>query len=178
MKGISKKLKTLAREVNLDDQNSVRFCIANKHTSNCYKGCLVVAYDHYVKANGLKWERPVYRREENAIRVPTTENVEKLIAYAGPKYSTIISVMRDTGARPCELERVRLKDLDFGQGIIYLPSRKGSRGRLKKLKSSTVAMLKGYVARAKYGIEDQIFPTSNAMAHGFMHASRKRALNC
>ncbi len=78
LRGISKRLKTLAREVNLDDPDSVRFGIANKQTSNCYKECLVVAYDHYVKANGLKWEKPVYRREENAIRVPTARASEEV----------------------------------------------------------------------------------------------------
>lgn len=143
--------------------------------SNCFKEGLTVAYNHYVTVNGLKWEKPTYLREENAIRVPTTENVEKLIAYAGPKYSTIISVFKDTGARPCELERVRLRDVDFEQGIIYLPSRKGSKDRPKKLKLKTLAMLKRYVTCGKYKLDEQIFPTSNAMTHGFIRQRNKLA---
>lgn len=175
MLGISKRLKQLARETNLADPEAVREHIANKKVSNSFKEGLATAYNHYVNVNGLKWEKPTYVREEKAIRVPTTENVEKLIAYAGPKYSTIIAVFRDTGARPCELERVRLKDLDLEQGIIYLPPRKGSKGRPKKLKPKTLAMLKRYVAKGKYKLNEPIFPTSNAMTHGFMRQRNKLA---
>jgi len=83
--------------------------------------------------------------------------------------------MKDTGARPCELERVRLRDIDFNQKIIYLPSRKGSRGRPRKLKTQTVAMLKRYIASGKYKSEERIFPTSNAMTHGFMRQRNRLA---
>jgi len=87
----------IAGDTDIDDPERVKEYIAAKQTSNTYKEGLVQAYDHYVRINGLQWEKPVYAREENAIKVPTSENVEKLIAYAGPKYSTIISVFRDTG---------------------------------------------------------------------------------
>jgi len=61
----------------LDDPEAVKEHIANKKVGNCSKEGLAVAYNHYVAVNELKWEKPTYVREENAIRVPTTENVEK-----------------------------------------------------------------------------------------------------
>ena len=115
IRGINKKLKTLGKYTNLDNPEAVKEHIANKKVSNTNKQMLVIAYNHYVVVNGLKWSKPVYIREENAIRVPTRENVERLVAYAGPKYSTIISVMKDTGARPCELERAKLRDMNITQ---------------------------------------------------------------
>jgi len=78
LRGVSKKLKQLSRETNLDDPEAVKEHIANKKVGNCFKEGLAVAYNHYVAVNELKWEKPTYVREENAIRVPTTENVEKL----------------------------------------------------------------------------------------------------
>jgi integrase len=165
--GIAKRLRMIAKDANIDEPEKVKEYIASKKTSNTYKEGLVQAYDHYVRTNGLTWQKPIFVREENSIKVPTTENIEKLIAYAGPKYSTIISVFKDTGARPCELEKVRLKDIDLEQGIIYLPSRKGSRGRPKKLKPQTLAMLKAYVNRGNFKFDSPIFPSGKQMGNGF-----------
>jgi len=46
--GISKRLKQLDRETNLDDPEAVREHIANKMVSNSFKEGLATAYDHYV----------------------------------------------------------------------------------------------------------------------------------
>ena len=165
----------IAKDTDINDVERVKEYIASKPTSNTYKEGLVQAYDHYVRINGLNWQKPVFVREENSIKVPTTENVEKLIAYAGPKYSTIIAVFKDTGARPCELERVKLKDLDLEQGIIYLPSRKGSRGRPKKLKPQTLAMLKAHVNRGDFKFDSPIFPSGKQMGNGFRRQRNKSA---
>jgi len=165
----------LSRETILDDPEKVKGYIASKRTSNCFKEALATAYNHYVKINGLKWKKPTYVREENAVRVPTTENIERLIANATPKYATIISVARDTGGRPCELEGVKFKDVDTGEGIVYLPSRKGSKGRPKKLKPQTLVMLKRYMATGNYGLNDTIFPSAIAMRHGFIRLRNKLA---
>jgi len=173
--GLAKRLRMIAKDTDINDPERVKEYIAAKQTSNTYKEGLVQAYDHYVRINGLQWQKPVYAREENAIKVPTTENVEKLIAYPGPKYSTIISVFRDTGARPCELERVRLKDIDLEQGIIYLPSRKGSKGRPKKLKPQTLAMLKAYINRGCFKFDQPIFPSGKMMGHAFRRQRNRLA---
>jgi len=46
--GISKRLKQLAGETDLDDPEAVREHIANKKVSNSFKEGLAIAYNHYV----------------------------------------------------------------------------------------------------------------------------------
>jgi len=52
--GISKKLKQLSRETNLDDPEAVKEHIPNKKVGNCFKEGLAVAYNHFVAVNELK----------------------------------------------------------------------------------------------------------------------------
>lgn len=78
--------------------------------------------------------------------MPTTEAVEKIIARASWKYATIFSILRDTGMMPEELHRTSLRDIDLEKGIIYAPGCKWHMPRVLRLKPSTLAMLKRYLA--------------------------------
>ena len=132
---------------------------------NTYKEAIVNAYSHYVKFHGLKWTKPIYKRNERLPNVPTTEQVNKIIANSGRKYSMIFSILRDTGLRPIELHRLTLRDIDLEHGIIYPETAKGGSARSLKLKPSTLAMLKGYIASKDPKMNERIFPTTTIMSH-------------
>jgi integrase len=152
---VGKRLRNLASDCNLDDADSVKRLIASKKTSNGFKSNLCDAYTHYVRVNGLVWNRPRYKREVKLPRAPSTENVERIISRASWHYATVFSVLRDTGAMPEELHRTKRRDIDLDNGVINLCGCKYHKPRSVKLKPSTVAMLKRYLAENQ---SEQPFP--------------------
>ena len=150
----------MAREgVNLDDPDAVKEYIAAKESSNGYKEALCDAYSRYLRYNGLTWWRPRYERDDQPPYVPTEEEINVLIAGAGKKYSLLLSLIRDTGMRPIEVERVRVRWLDLQRGSINVQTAKHGKGRTLELKPQTLAMLKEYIGTHDLGLNDRIFAT-------------------
>jgi hypothetical protein len=101
------RLRNLARNCNFRDSESVKQLIASKQVSVGFKSNLCDAYEHYLRCHGLRLNRPRYKREKGLPKVASAENVEKIIARCGWRYATVFSVLRDTGAMPEELHRVK-----------------------------------------------------------------------
>ena len=80
----------------------------------------------------MSWEKPVYKRSRRLPNVPTTEQVNKIIAHAGRKYSMIFSILRDTGLRPVELYRSTLKNVDLEKGVFYPETAKNGNAKAVK----------------------------------------------
>ena len=135
----------MAKFCDLDDPIDVKRFIAAKRVKNSYKDNLADAYSYYMRVHGLSWTRPRYQPERRLPKTPTSEAVQKIIARASWKYAAILSVLRDTGMMPVELERTSLRDIDLQRGLINAVGCKGHRPRALKLKPSTVAMLKRYL---------------------------------
>ena len=79
---VGKRLRSLAKSVNLDKPESVNRHIAEKECSNNFKGNLVDSYKHYAEYYGLSWSKPFYQREERVNRVPSRENINKIISHS------------------------------------------------------------------------------------------------
>ena len=77
---VGRRLRNLARDCDLENPEDVKLCIAEKLVSIGFKSNLCDAYTHYVRCHGLAWTRPRYKREKGLPKVPSTENVEKIIA--------------------------------------------------------------------------------------------------
>jgi len=166
----------LSKNTNLDNPENVKVFIANQtEWGNAYKESCVNAYIHYVRKYGLSWEKPVYKRSQRLPNVPTTDQVNKIIAHSGRKYSMIFSILRDTGLRPVELQRLTLKDIDLNKGIFYPETAKGGTARALKLKKATLAMLKEYIARNNFRLNEQMFPVTSVMTHVFMRVRNRLA---
>ena len=110
--GYSRRLRHLAKNTDINKSEIVKEYIADKESSNAN------AYDHFVKFYGLKWQKPFFTREERLPNVPTTERVNTIIPTFTRKYTTIFSILRDTGLRPVELHRLRLKNINMENGTI------------------------------------------------------------
>lgn len=142
---IGRRLRSLAKDCNLDSPEDVKRAIASKRVKSAYKDKLADAYSYYVKCHSISWVRPHYKREQRLPKVPTTEAVEKIIARASWKYATVFSVLRDTGMMPHELHKTTLRDIDLKRGLINSPGCKWHKPRSLKLKPKTIAMLKRYL---------------------------------
>jgi integrase len=153
----------IARDTDINNPEKVKEYIANKNTINGYKENLADIYDRYVRYNGLTWERPYYIRQSQSPYVPTEEEVNILINSAPKKHALILSILRDTRMRPIELQRLRLRWIDFERGVINVQTAKGGNGRTLRLKPQTLAMLKEYVNKQRFGPNDRLFATVACM---------------
>ena len=155
---VSYNLKFLSKYCDLDDPESVKEFISRHNVDDSYKKQLVRFYNHYCRVNGIKWCKPKYRDERRLPKVPAKEQLEKIIASCGKYFAAILRVLMETGVMPCELSRLRWRDVDLERGTITVRGYKGHSSRVFKLKDSTLAMLKLYLAKRKN--KENPFPTS------------------
>ena len=122
-----------------------------------YKRNLAIAYSNYCKYNGIHWIKPKYRPSSKLPKIPSEEKISMLIANSPEKLALAISMSRDTGLRPVELMNLRLKDIDVQHGLVYPETAKHGKGRVLKLKSTTLNLLASYLAkRPEIGLKDKI----------------------
>ena len=157
-----KRLRMIVKTVNLNDVEAVRGYIANK-PSNGYKEALCDVYDRYIRYNGLSWKRPRYERDDQPPYVPMEEELDTLIANSGPKYALLLSLLKDTGLRPIEAERSRVRWFDFQRGVVNVQTAKKGKGRTLELKPQTLAMLKRQIAINNLSLNDHIFAKVKTM---------------
>jgi len=158
------RLRYLAKHVDLDNPEVVKGYIANQSRwSNAYKQGVAYAYNSYVKTNGLHWTLPRFRIEDRLPRIPTEEKINQVIVRARGKYVLIFSILRDTGMRPIELERTRTRDIDLERGTITVRTAKGGAGRAVRVRRRTLALLKGYLGKHNFGLDDRPFPRRKKM---------------
>ncbi len=158
IKVTDRRLRLIAKTVNLKDPDKVTEYLANKKGKSGYIDSLTSAYERYTRYNEIFWEKPCIKRSSSPPYVPTTEETSILIANAGTKYCIILSVLRDTGLRPIELERSKLKWFDLQRGMVNIETAKGGNPRSLKLKTETLSMLKTYIAKNNFNLNDHIFP--------------------
>ena len=164
LKAKGHRLRYLARHSNLDDPEAVKGYIASRTDwSNSYKQGVAYAYNSYVKANGLCWTLPRFRIEDKLPRIPTEEKINQVIVRARGKYVLVFSILRDTGMRPIELERARARDIDLERGTITVRTAKGGAGRVVQVRRQTLALLKEYLGKHNFGLNDRPFPKRRKM---------------
>jgi len=164
LKAKGHRLRYLAKHVNLDDPEAVKGYIASRSNwSNSYKQGVAYAYNSYAKANGLQWALPRFRIEDKLPRIPTEERINQVIVKARGKYVLVFSILRDTGMRPIELERTRTRDIDLEKGIITVRTAKGGAARNVQVRKQTLALLKAYLGKHNFGLDDKPFPKRRKM---------------
>jgi len=176
LEGYNKKLRLLCKFVDLDKPENVNRILANNQKwKNSFKETVVNAYLHYVRFYGLSWKKPKFKRSARLPYVPSTEQVNKLIAHSSRKYALIYSVLRDTGLRPIELHHLTLRNIDLDSGIIIPETAKNGRARALKLQPSTLAMLREYVTKYGFKLDEQMFPSTEIMGHIFIRMRNRLA---
>ena len=164
LKAKGHRLRFLAKHTDLDDPESVKGFIANRaNWSNAYKQGVAYAYNSYAKANDLEWTLPRFRIEDKLPRIPTEEKINQVIVRARGKYVLVFSILRDTGMRPIELERTRVRDIYLERGTITVRTAKGGAGRIVQVRRQTLALLKAYLGKHNFRLDDRPFPKRRKM---------------
>ncbi|MGH7951278.1 MAG: integron integrase [Limisphaerales bacterium] len=94
-----------------------------------------------------EFERP--RRGERLPVVLTRAEVEKVLGCAEPKYRLILKLLYGTGMRLLEGLRLRVKDVDFGQGHVVVRDGKGMKDRVTVLPESLRPFLKEQILKVR-----------------------------
>jgi len=157
IKNYGKSLHTLAKHCNLNEPETIKSFLATLDGTHGYKKQLVFAYDKYVKTYGLTWERPKYIPRRKMPKIPQEAKINYIIANASPKLRTAISISKETGLRPIELMRLKLRDIDLQKRAVYPETAKHGNPRVLKITEKTLHILTEYLARTNIKLNQKIF---------------------
>ncbi|MQY62097.1 tyrosine-type recombinase/integrase [archaeon] len=153
----SKALTTISRYADLNKPEQVKAFIANKQSGNGYKRNLSLAYNKFCDFYKIEWEMPIYKQETKLRRVPTTENVNMLIAKAQKTLSVKLTLSKETGLRPIELCNLKVKDVDLDHKTIYPTTAKNGSARALKISNSLQTMITNHINTKKLNPNDKLF---------------------
>lgn len=94
------------------DPESVKELLAKMKWGDGYKANYVEAYNSLLQMEGRKWGPPRYKRPQNLSFIPTEAEIDAVIAAAGRVTGAFLQGLKDTGADPGELGRVKWTDID------------------------------------------------------------------
>lgn len=163
---IRTSLKHLSQWVDLNQPDQVKRYIAEKETTDAYKEKLVYAYNKYCLYYKIQWEQPTYKAEARPVKLPTTEQLETLITNTERRITKIkLTLSKETGLRPIELCRLRVKDVDLTQKLIYPTTAKKGNPRTLKINNHLTRLLTNHIIRHNLKPNDKLFK-GNAQTYG------------
>jgi len=154
---VDKSLRQISVYADLNNPEAVKQYIANKDVSDSYKKNLCIAYNHYCQYNNIKWEMPLYKAEAKQIRIPTSEKLEKLIAYARRTLSIQLRLSKETGLRPIELCNLKVKDVDLEQRTVYPKTAKNGMSRTLKISHNLANAITDHIVSNNLNPKDKLF---------------------
>jgi integrase len=92
--------------------DSVKEVLAKQPWGQGYKHNIVYSYESFMKKNGLTWERPKYKKPQSLPFIPTEAELDQLIAASGKQLGTFLQGLKDTGADPGELDKLKRIDIN------------------------------------------------------------------
>jgi integrase len=152
-----KALSRLSQNVNLNEPEAVKAFIASLESRNGYKRNLCIAYNKYCKHYQIQWKMPHYEPEAQNIKLPTKEKLNMLIANANQALALKLSISMETGLRPVELCRLRVKDLDTDHKTINPITAKKGAARTLKITENLNTRIQEHVIRNKLEPSDNLF---------------------
>lgn len=99
-------------------------------------------------------------------KIPQESKIDQIIANSSKKLATAISISKDTGLRPVELVRTKLRDYDLEKGAVYPATAKNGSPRVLRLKNSALNMFNKYIASRNIKPNDNVFGTWNSDTYG------------
>jgi len=129
------------RGADLLDPESIKESIALQKWCNKRKVNAADAYTAYLRMHNKTWDPPRYRVAQKLPFIPKEEEIDALIAGCGPKTSTFLQLLKETGARAGEAHSLKWTYIDFEAGTVRITPEKGSNPRIFKLSSKLLSRL-------------------------------------
>ncbi len=90
------------------------------------------------------------KRKRNIPTVMTKEEIQRLLVMMEGKHAFMAKLIYGSGLRLMECLRLRIKDIDFGQGLIFVRAGKGGKDRTTILPQTIQPECKNWVKRAAF----------------------------
>jgi integrase len=119
------------RGADLRKPKTVKEVISEQNWSDNRRRNVINAYSQFLKYLGLSWEAPICNVTRKLPFIPTTEEVNDLIAGCSVPVATFLQLLFETAMRSGEAIRLRWIDVDFERKIIRCNNpEKGSEPRI------------------------------------------------
>ena len=133
----------LSKVANLNDPESIKEALAKMDVDENTKVSYCVAYTVFLRITGKTWKPPKYTfRQKLPEFLPTEAEIDQLIAGAGPKISTVLQLIKETGMRIGECLSITWICINFENRIVTLTTaEKHSLPRVFKVSNTLIGML-------------------------------------
>jgi integrase len=152
-----KSLTFLSKHTSLSEPEAVKAFIANLQTRNGYKRNLCIAYNKFCKHYQIQWQMPLYEPEAKNIKLPTKEKLQMLIANASQPLALKLTISLETGLRPVELCRLKVRDIDTEHGAINPITAKHGAPRTLKITNNLNQRIQEHIIRQNLTPNDNLF---------------------
>ncbi|MDI6904738.1 MAG: site-specific integrase [Candidatus Bathyarchaeia archaeon] len=138
----SRRLRCLLKVgCNLWDSESVKEVIASQSWLESTKATYVDAYDSFARFIGISWKPPKYHCERTLPFIPTEKEIDQLIASCGKKTAAFLQLLKETGMRSGEAEKLKWTDIDMERKVVYVKPEKRSNPRILNVSNRLISML-------------------------------------
>jgi integrase len=172
-----KALNTISDHADLNKPDEVRMFIAMLKTTDGYKRNLCIAYNKYAKFYNIAWNMPNYRPEAKNIALPTKEKIQMLIASAGKLLGMKLQLSMETGLRPVELARLKVKDVDLDHKTVNPTTAKKGNARTLPLSETLTVKLGEHIANHSLAPTDLLFKGTDSDHYGKQYRDMRNKLS-
>ena len=132
----------IERGANIYDQESVKEIIAKQKWSEATRHIAINAYTTFLRMLKQTWEPPICKVTRKLPFIPTEQEIDALIAGCGKKTAAFLQLLKETGMRSGEANRLEWTDIDMKHQTITLnnPEKNGN-PRIFKVSSKLMDML-------------------------------------
>lgn len=134
-------LKYLSEKCNLNNSENTKLCLAHLKWSNTTKITASSILNGYYKFIGEEYEKPKYTKENKLPFIPTEQELDTLISNGFNRTATRLQILKETGARAGELDKLKWTDIDLKRKTIYITAEKGSNSRILPISEQLINML-------------------------------------
>jgi len=134
-----KTLRSVGRRCNLLDANAFKDYMARAEYGENRRDHILDDARRFYLWLGVEFHKPLSRRVEKLPFIPLESEIEALISGLGPKLSSFMRLVKETGGRAGEIWQLEWTDIDPNTSTVNINPEKGSRPRRPRITSGTLA---------------------------------------
>ena len=135
------RLKRLSQLCNLNEPEQVKAVLADLTWRNTTKNTIAQIYNGFTKYHNITWQIPKYQDDLGLPHIPTEEELNTLISAGKRRTSTLLQLLKETGARIGEITETYWDDIDTQRKTIHIRAEKGSNPRILPISDQLINML-------------------------------------
>ena len=131
----------------------------NKNVKNATKNKYITVYLHYLDHYEIEPNFPIKHLKETdqAIRIPTTEELNILINSARYPLSLKLGISKETGMRPTEVMKLRTKDFDQARKTLRPETAKYGLSRILKNSTELTNLINNHITKKELNPDNYLF---------------------